>query len=139
MVRGFKSWAEAESLRMRAELRLHPLSPLSAKALAGHLGIYLIEPTQVPGMTEEILRPLHKSESGWSALTIQPDGSTIIITNPAHSPKRHESDVMHEIAHILCKHEPSYLLHSKRSYGPQEEEAQWLGACLQLPRDPVEK
>ncbi len=49
---------------------------------------------------------------------------------------------MHEIAHILCKHEPSVPLKSNglnlllRDHNPEHEaEAEWLGGCLQLPRE----
>jgi hypothetical protein len=49
---------------------------------------------------------------------------------------------MHELAHILCNHQPAQLVKLDyfpipiRSYDPvQEEEASWLGGCLQLPRD----
>jgi len=48
---------------------------------------------------------------------------------------------MHEISHIICKHAPSELIRVGglpfllRDYNAdQEEEASWLGACLQLPR-----
>ena len=48
---------------------------------------------------------------------------------------------MHEMAHLICKHKPAELVpvggfpFSLREYDAvQEEEANWLGACLQLPR-----
>lgn len=48
---------------------------------------------------------------------------------------------MHELAHILCEHEPSKLVQIDpsipvlRTFDPvQEDEAIWLGGCLQLPR-----
>lgn len=49
---------------------------------------------------------------------------------------------MHEIAHILCEHEPSVPLEQNginlllRDHNSEhEEEAEWLGGCLQLPRE----
>ncbi len=49
---------------------------------------------------------------------------------------------MHEIAHILCEHKPSVPLHLNgmsvllRDHNPEHEaEAEWLGGCLQLPRE----
>ena len=49
---------------------------------------------------------------------------------------------MHEIAHVICKHEK---YESRRMDGvdillrtydeQQEKEAEWLGGCLQLPRE----
>jgi hypothetical protein len=47
---------------------------------------------------------------------------------------------MHEIAHVLCEHQGGGVTAFGglpcRTYDPvQEEEATWLGACLQIPRD----
>jgi hypothetical protein len=49
---------------------------------------------------------------------------------------------MHEIAHVLCEHEPSKFVtfngcdFSLRTCNPeQEEEADWLCGCLKLPRE----
>lgn len=48
---------------------------------------------------------------------------------------------MHELAHILCKHHPSHMIQAAnlpfalRTYDKeQEEDASWLGGCLQIPR-----
>jgi Zn-dependent peptidase ImmA (M78 family) len=65
----------------------------------------------------------------------------VIIRNPAHSPERSASDVMHELAHVLLEHEPGNVF-----FGPngmalrthnkdQEDEARWLSGCLLLPRE----
>ncbi len=66
---------------------------------------------------------------------------TAIIHNTGHARTRQESNLMHEMAHIICKHEPSVLTSVGglsfllREYNAdQEEEASWLGACLQIPR-----
>jgi hypothetical protein len=49
--------------------------------------------------------------------------------------------MIHELSHIICKHQPIKigtlpgLPFPVREYDAgQEEEAIWLGACLQLPR-----
>jgi len=69
-------------------------------------------------------------------------GNRIIIHNNKNSKYRQESDLMHELAHVICEHETpdnrridgfEILL---RNYNEQQEkEAEWLGGCLQLPRD----
>lgn len=48
---------------------------------------------------------------------------------------------MHELAHLILKHRPSHIVEvgqlpfALRTYDPeQEEEATWLGGCLQIPR-----
>jgi Zn-dependent peptidase ImmA (M78 family) len=72
---------------------------------------------------------------------IGPVGGTVIIRNTAHARARVESDVMHELAHVLCKHEPVQFQHVQGFPFPlrghdlvQKGEATWLGACLQVPR-----
>jgi Zn-dependent peptidase ImmA (M78 family) len=93
-------------------------------------------------MTDELLRQLLETDpSGWSAVTLETAQGSLIIYNPSHSPDRCESDLMHELAHLLCKHEPSLLVTPPGAPFPfrtfteeQEDEAKWLGACLQLPR-----
>ena len=49
---------------------------------------------------------------------------------------------MHEQGHIICKHKPAQIVQLGnlpwvlRTYdADQEEEAAWLGGCLQLPRE----
>lgn len=67
--------------------------------------------------------------------------SHLIIHNGVHSPARQQSNVMHEVAHILCGHELSAVDTGKglpdymRLY-PQEQEleADCLGWTLLLPR-----
>lgn len=63
----------------------------------------------------------------------------LIIYNPFHSDARQQSDLMHELAHIICKHEgdkmhPTLAILGLRNIDPeQEEEAKCLGASLQIP------
>ena len=71
------------------------------------------------------------------------DGSTFaILVNPAHHSTRQRSDLMHEIAHIDLKHLPARVEVSKTGLlllsdysDDQEQEADWLGAALLVPRD----
>lgn len=66
----------------------------------------------------------------------------IILYNEHHSDKRNESTIMHELSHIILNHNPEANERLKntglllRSYDQiHENEAEWLGACLQLPVD----
>ena len=65
-----------------------------------------------------------------------------MIYNPMHSRGRQASNIVHELAHIMLKHEPARVVFSQdeqmatRTFDPrQEDEANWLGWTLLLPRD----
>lgn len=141
MQRGFKTKAEKAAASLRAELNLPAHLPLPAKLLMAHLQVLLFQPADIPGMRPELLHELlNGSSKHWSAVTFYDrSGRPFIIQNPSHAPTRQESDLMHEAAHILCKHPPGKILRvgqlALRSYDPaHEEEAKWLGACLQISR-----
>lgn len=142
MRRGYKTWAEKVSVEQRKLSSLRAEEPLPARLLADRLEVAVLTPEQIPGITPVILHCLLVTDpESWSAATFTRNGSTLVIYNPTHSVKRQESDLMHELAHVLCEHQPSLLsqihpsLPALRSYNPiQEEEAVWLGGCLQLPR-----
>lgn len=142
MRRGFKTWAENLALEKRRILSLSDVAVLPARVLGDHLETTIISPDEIPGITENILHRLQYADpESWSATTFEHNGCIIIIYNKTHSPHRQESDLMHELAHILCKHQPTQLLKSNifpfplRSFDAnQEDEATWLGGCLQIPR-----
>lgn len=141
--RGFKKWADEKAIELRKELNLYASSPLCAFKLCSHLGIPILNPNQISGLKNEHLNVLLTTgASHWSAATIPlPNGRFIIIHNTTHSPARQQSNLMHELAHIICEHKieeskcHSFLSALLRNHNEvQENEAEWLGACLQLPR-----
>lgn len=93
-------------------------------------------------MTPAILRQLLRIDANsWSGVTLLISDQAFIIHNPQHSVRRQESDLMHELAHLRCGHQPvaitsipglPFLL--REFDAEQEDEATWLGGCLQLPR-----
>ena len=140
MKRGFKAHAERIATKLRKELGLEPHHSLPALKLAEHLGLVVIAPNNIPNIPVEILEEVMRSNNGWSALTIANAQPPLLIYNPTHSERRQESNLMHEIAHLLEKHEPSSISFNEgmpfREYdSEQEAEAAWLGGCLQIPRE----
>lgn len=140
MRRGFKTWAEEQATAFRLVLGIRPDAPLPAERLADHLGVCLLTPAEIPGMTSGLLEALlTKDTSGWSAVTVEFGDQPIVIYNICHSLARRESDLMHEMAHIICKHPAMRIVTTAglpmREYSEvQEEEAAWLGGSLHLPR-----
>ncbi|TDU69448.1 uncharacterized protein DUF955 [Prosthecobacter fusiformis] len=142
MKHGFKTWAEKEALRLRSEMQLSEDATLPARGLAQHLKIEIATPPEI-GVDEKTLGVLlGPGTSRWSAVTLYLHKTPFVVFNPTHSEQRQESDLMHEFAHILCKHSPTKVLVGGgfpfpiREYNKdQEEEADWLGATLKLPRN----
>lgn len=139
--RGFKSIAEKISANCRTELNLKDFDPLSAFLLAEHLKLEILTPDQIPGLNslhlEQLMQP--PGSECWSAVTIGLDKPCCIIYNNSHSSSRVQSDIMHELAHVLLGHQMGEIDTSMgmtlRKYDQdQENEAEWLGGCLQLPK-----
>src|SRR5690606_8470907 len=92
----------------REKLGIHACAPLCAFRLADSMGIKIYKATEFVTDPTELkkLEGLECEEYGWSALTmITKAGNRIIIHNDFHTPARQQSNLMHEIAHILRKHE----------------------------------
>jgi Zn-dependent peptidase ImmA (M78 family) len=140
--RGFKTWAENVAVNIRRDLELSPHAPLSAHELAKHLDVLLWTPHDVPNIPGDVVvQLLDHDPDGWSAVTCLANDRALVIYNPNHSPARQNSDIAHELAHIILEHEPGKIVISQdasivmRSFDPkQEEEANWLGWSLLLPR-----
>lgn len=142
--RGFKANSERLAIDYRDKLLLHSCSPLCAFKLAEYLEIPVYAATDFLTAPDDINRLSGAGgyDCEWSALTMPAQsGKRIIIHNPYHSSARQQSNVMHELAHIICKHErkessinvpiPLGMRHFDEE---QEEEAKCLGATLQITR-----
>jgi Zn-dependent peptidase ImmA (M78 family) len=137
--RGFKSEAERLADRTRGQLGLQPHVQMPIRDLAKHLNIEIHSADALVGSAA--LEELHRLQPGaFSAATFHlPDGRTVIVYNPLNEASRTNSDIAHEIAHILLNHEVRELQkvggHTFLTCSPeQEEEANWLAGCLLLPR-----
>lgn len=140
--RGFKADAERRSLAVRREMDLGPTDALSPQDLAGHLGIAFR--TAVELVPRDALEELDRLQPGcFSACTLQGPNGPVVVINPLNSAGRQMSDAMHELSHIILRHETRRL---ERVAGlvfftgdpQQEEEADHLGSTLLLPRPLLE-
>jgi Zn-dependent peptidase ImmA (M78 family) len=139
---GFKASAERISKDIRAELQLGPEDALCPWELASHLGILVLDFGKLPIPANDVLQLTQADPNSWSGLTIKAHGLSAVILNPTHAKPRQRNDLMHEVAHIHLGHVPNrvdttadgLLLVSDFSK-EQEQEADWLGAALLLPRE----
>lgn len=130
----FRQRCEAIATDQRYLLKKLAFEPLPATDLAATLGARVLSPEQM-GVDATILIALMEAQN-WSAMLFGVN-PPIIVCRPDHSPARIESDLMHELAHLLLKHpygryDPVSGEISKDSQ--HEREADYLGSCLQIPR-----
>lgn len=126
------------SSELRKKLNLECHAYLPARDLAKYFSVKLFLPTEVPGFNQESAKKII-GLSNWSAITIIKNSDIAIILNGGHSHSRQESNLFHELAHIICKHPLSKFVKIGNSYlrefnEEHEEEAKWLGGCLHIPR-----
>jgi Zn-dependent peptidase ImmA (M78 family) len=88
----------------------------------------------------EKLQTLEEIQPGaFSACTFTIGNLYIIVYNPIASPGRTQSDIAHEVSHIILKHEMKTVetiagLTFFTCDAEEEQEANWLAGCLLLPR-----
>ncbi|BCY07278.1 ImmA/IrrE family metallo-endopeptidase [Actinoplanes sp. L3-i22] len=139
MRRGFKTEAERLADRTRVELGLQPHAHMPIRKLAAHLHIEIHPADDLVDRAD--LEELDELQPGaFSAATFHlPGGRTVIVCNPLSETGRTNSDIAHEIAHVILNHEIREIQqlagHTFFTCNPeQEEEANWLAGCLLLPR-----
>jgi Zn-dependent peptidase ImmA (M78 family) len=140
--RGFKALAERNSLAARQALNLTPVAALDPWAFAEHLQVIVLDFASLGLAAEAISQLTIIDDESWSAMTLREKNTYAIVINPAHALTRQRSDLMHELAHIQLKHNPSRVEVSKLGLlllsdyaDEQEQEADWHAAALLLPRE----
>ena len=142
MERGFKARCERMAQSLRVELGLASIDPLPPNDLASYLDVAVWSVTDLGLSEDDTVQLVEIDPDSWSAITISALRREAIIVNPAHKGGRYSSDVMHELAHLLLRHDPSTVFFADKSEVAlrgfdrlAEEEATWLAAALLLPRD----
>lgn len=142
--RGFITNAEKIAVTYREELGLLRHEPLDAFKLAEHLDVPIFTVSELfeEDRFQNEKRILTTPENFSATWMPNEDGDKIIIHNNHHSPARQQSNLMHELAHIICKHEiPTDIARLCLQLGlhyynkKQEEEASCLGRTLQITRE----
>ncbi|MGO8731861.1 MAG: ImmA/IrrE family metallo-endopeptidase [Terracidiphilus sp.] len=139
--RGFKTYCEQVTEAVRRQLGLSVWEPLGALVLAESLKARVVTPDQLPTLAPDARhRLVNEHAEVWSAITISAT-PPLVVYNPTHKAARRNSDLMHEMAHLLLEHVPSTVyidprtrVALRRHDRQQEEQATWLAGCLLLPR-----
>lgn len=133
-------WLEGHGQRMRGRLRLAPTVVLDPAALAREMGVEIITPREVEGLSDEHRRRLLlDGRDHWSAGTIGINGTHVVVLNPTHAPTRQRATIMEELSHLHLGHVPSELLVvgggvACRSFKKsQEKQAYGVGAAALVP------
>lgn len=117
------------------------LQPWILWAYAKHLYVLILDFGSL-GLTPATVRQLTIVDNeSWSAMTLKEGKTLSIVLNPAHALTRQRSDLMHELAHVELRHTPARVDVSKSGMlllsdysEDQEQEADWHGASLLVPR-----
>ncbi len=135
---GFKAESERYAEELRAELCLRPDAPLCPRKLASHLAIPIFGISDNPVLPKEMTDYwANHPKDPFSGLIIADGHYKEIHHNDFHHPRRQNSDLAHELAHILLGHDLDAPVreNGERAYDRNtEEEAKWLGATLLLPK-----
>jgi len=136
--RGFKAEAERQSEKARAEMGKRPSDHVDALEFATHVKAEVRRADELT--SPEKLQTLEELQPGaFSACTFTIGEKHIIVYNPVASLGRTQSDIAHEVAHIMLKHEMKTVetiagLTFFTCDPEEEQEANWLAGCLLLPR-----
>jgi Zn-dependent peptidase ImmA (M78 family) len=117
---------------------LRSADPLDSLELAKHAGAEVRCADQLTTIAK--LEALEEIQPGaFSACTFNLGDRHVIVYSPLASPGRRQSDIAHEVAHILLSH----AVQQVQQVGglcfftcdpDEEQEANWLAGCLLLPR-----
>lgn len=140
--RGFKSQCERRATEVRKSLGLKSDAPLRGVDLAPKVGATVWSECDIVGLPDVDLKQLTQIDGkSWSAFTLRIRTQHLIVYNSSQSPPRINSVIMHELAHIALGHElhtahvseDGHLVPANYNQ-EQEDEADWLGGTLLLPR-----
>lgn len=143
MRRGFKAEAERTALKLRKDIGVGLDEPLDLGKLAEHLSA-VIRPADELVDLDKIKRLEAIQPGAFSACTFTLPTGSVIAYNPLSSLGRRNSDIGHELAHLILRHpvrtvERLGALTFTTCDPEEEQEANWLAGALLLPRDALTK
>ena len=137
---GFKAAAERLAIEVRGSMGLKTQDRLDPRALAKKVGVVVFELPELLclGLKQQSLRfLLGRGRREFSAALFECNGARVIVANTAHSMVRQASNMVHEVSHLLLRHEPPAAVIEagcRRWNSAMEREADWLAGELLVPR-----
>lgn len=136
--RGFVKEANEYASEFREELNLHNSDPICPFVLCEYLQIPIIGLSQHPTIPNSVKSYFgSRGQDDFSATTLVDGNFKEIVHNDYHHPKRQNSNIVHELAHILLGHEarPPMLQDGCRNIDKTiEHEANELGWVILIPK-----
>lgn len=139
MRRGFKAEAERLAVKTRSDMGRSASEHVDAVELARHAGAEVRCADELTSL--EKLEELDALQPGaFSACTFSIGDRHIVVYSPLANRGRTQSDIAHEVAHLLLQHSvKSVETIAGASFftcdPDEEQEANWLAGCLLLPRE----
>lgn len=140
MRRGFKTEAERLAVDLRKRLGCQSNEPAPLEGVATDLDVELAPADRyVERARLEELREIQPDAFSGGTFR-RSNGKSVVVYNPLHARGRQHSDIAHELSHLLLGHNVRTIervgnLKFITCDSEQEEEADWMGGCLLLPRD----
>jgi Zn-dependent peptidase ImmA (M78 family) len=136
--RGFRAEAERIASALRDDLGIGHADPLTLEDAVQARGVRVVSADHL--VDGNRLAELERIQAfSFSACTFEINGRSVIVYNPIRSEPRRESDIAHELSHLLLEHDLTEIrevagVPFRTCRGDQEEEATNLGGTLLLPR-----
>jgi Zn-dependent peptidase ImmA (M78 family) len=138
--RGFKTQAERLATEIREQHGCRDDEPAPLDSVAQDLNIEIL-PADLLVSRARLQELQDLQPDAFSAATFsRPSGGKVVVYNPLGTEGRVRSNQAHELAHVLLDHKVRTIervgdLNFLTCDVEQEEEADWLGGCLLLPRE----
>src|SRR4030042_1372091 len=98
---------DSEASKIRKRHSFSYIEPLDPYALADSLGIKVVEPSSISGVSEEDLTVIQSLGADWSGLSFSlPHNRIMVILNPYIDQLRKRITLMEEICHFFYRHKP---------------------------------
>ena len=138
--RGFKASANRIALGLRRQMGLAETAPIDLGRLAERLGLSVVPISAFGDACPEAVAQLTQYDAGAFSALLLPlyKGRRIILFNDANSPGRRNSDLAHEVSHVLLAHPPRSLFDGSgcRNFDrDMEAQANCLASHILIPNE----